>query len=1684
MINNKLSGVFALIAFVFFTQNAFSQNLLINGDFESGGNGVGFSLNGAGYTQINAPFSGTTSPGNYAFTTNPQPMNTSVFISGGDHTTGTGNMMVIDGNSTGGAQRFWRAGNTGGGVCSLTIGATYTFSYWIKSVSTTVTNAATQADIGIQFNNANNITLVAGSTLAPLPASGWQQVIYTFTPTNACVNIELWNNNTNMVGNDFAVDDFVLTPPPTALSITSSFTNPRCRNSNDGVIVGYGIGGITPYFSFNLTGPVNQSNITGVFTGLPPGNYTIQVIDAMGSDAQMFVTLTNPSGINAGTDATICSGNSTTLSATGSATGYTWTASPADASLTTPNISNPIVSPTQTTTYTATSTTNNTINLISNGNFSNGNVSFDTDYTFFSASNPSGSQRAYGITLNPNTWETGFAACGDHTSGSGLMMVVDGSIYNAGNDLVWAQTVGVGASQNYTLSFWVQTLSVNNPATLRVVINGVTVGTINAPATTCTWLNFSQVWNSGANTIAAIQIFDANVNSNGNDFALDDIAFTTNSTCTLTDQVVVTVNSALTPVISCGTPTSSSVTFNWAAVTGATNYTVSYSINGGTSVNAGTTNSTNYTVSSLLSTDNVTITVTPNGTGCFASTVDTCGALSSCPTPVASVTQQPTCAVPTGTIVFTSPLNTSPLPVPSDLFISEVTDESTGSLSYIEIFNGTGSPKNLSNYKLKVYNNGGSTPSTNCDIPLSGTLANNDVFVVGLGSATNQGGVIPDLVVAACGAFNTDDNVRLTTSSDVEIDLWGRTDGVSFTPLNQAGYTYRRNQTAPHPSLVWNPADWTALDPQDYTNVGTYSLQLANYQYSVNNGANYQSSPTFTGLAPNTYNLVIKDLVSGCVSSPPLVLVVNPTPTVTPPSVTNVTYCQNSTASPLTATPSTGGTLNWYGTNATGGTASATAPTPSTSSLGTTTYYVSQTVGGCESTRAAIVVTITNQAPTATPNLFCDDANATPTSASFDFNNVGQTSFTYTYSIDGGTPVTGSLVSPSHFDVSGVTQGQAVTFTLTWNGVCTASQTVTCYPQCVTPVTPTFSPVATICEGQTLSPLPTTSLNGVNGSWSPALNNLATTNYLFTPSNAGECATNTNLTITVIPDPTLVINNPTAVCSPNVVNLTAAAVTNGTNVGTLTYWTNATATTPLSNPNAVSVSGTYYIKNTNGICTDIKPVVVTINPSPSLSITNPSAVCSPNTVDITQSSITSGSSGGGTLTYWTNASATTPLVNPNSISASGTYYIKSTVGSCFDIKPVVVTINPTPNLSITNPLAVCSPNTVDITQSSITSGSSGGGTLTYWTNASATTPLVNPNSISASGTYYIKSTVGSCFDIKPVVVTINPTPSLIIVNPSPVCSPSTVNITLPAITSGSTAGGTLTYWTNASATTSLINPSTISVSGTYYIKLTVGSCFDIKPVTVVINPTINPTFNIPNIYCEGASIPALPLVSNNGISGTWSPALNNLSTANYLFTPNAGQCANSFNQLITVVPNVTPTLNIVETCNSNSVTVTNPLGSDYEYSLDGQPYQASPFFNNLPVGNHTIVSHHIVANCISNPENFVINSVSNDVVVNQNPSPLEICDPNNDGFEIFDLTTAINDITNNIPYNVTFHETLTDATVDGTVIPNASAYFNINPWLQTIYVRVESLTTSCFEIVSLTLQVHPTPEAVEPADLH
>src|SRR3970282_1322810 len=57
------------------------------------------------------------------------------------------------------------------------------------------------------------------------------------------------------------------------------------------------------------------------------------------------------------------------------------------------------------------------------------------------------------------------------------------------------------------------------------------------------------------------------------------------------------------------------------------------------------------------------------------------------------------------------------------------------------------------------------------------------------------------------------------------------------------------------------------------------------------------------------------------------------------------------------------------------------------------------------------------------------------------------------------------------------------------------------------PITAVFSPVAPICSGEVLADLPTTSSNEVTGTWSPAMNNTATTTYTFTPT-VGRCTVN------------------------------------------------------------------------------------------------------------------------------------------------------------------------------------------------------------------------------------------------------------------------------------------------------------------------------------------------------------------------------------------------------------------------------------------------------------------------------------------------------------------------------------------------------------------------------------------------
>ncbi len=109
-----------------------------------------------------------------------------------------------------------------------------------------------------------------------------------------------------------------------------------------------------------------------------------------------------------------------------------------------------------------------------------------------------------------------------------------------------------------------------------------------------------------------------------------------------------------------------------------------------------------------------------------------------------------------------------------------------------------------------------------------------------------------------------------------------------------------------------------------------------------------------TDTVPGIYNYYLTQTSSfGCVSDSaiyPLRIKAEPAA----PTVADLEYCQGTTAGPLTAT---GTSLTWYSTATS--TPGTTAPTvPSTTYPGTNSYYVTQTVEGCESPRSAINVTV------------------------------------------------------------------------------------------------------------------------------------------------------------------------------------------------------------------------------------------------------------------------------------------------------------------------------------------------------------------------------------------------------------------------------------------------------------------------------------------------------------------------------------------------------------------------------------------------------------------------------------------------------------------------------------------------------------------------------------------------------
>lgn len=135
-----------------------------------------------------------------------------------------------------------------------------------------------------------------------------------------------------------------------------------------------------------------------------------------------------------------------------------------------------------------------------------------------------------------------------------------------------------------------------------------------------------------------------------------------------------------------------------------------------------------------------------------------------------------------------------------------------------------------------------------------------------------------------------------------------------------------------------------------------------------------------------------------------------------------------------------------------------------------------------------------------------------------------------------------------------------------------------------------------------------------------------------------------------------------------------------------------------------------------------------------------------------------------------------------------------------------------------------------------------------------------------------------------------------------------------AITSGTFLGtittnqGPVVAWSPTGSTNRILINWGASAPGNYVLTVieTINGC-DGDPINlnITITPKVDPTFATFGPYCLNAVPPALPLISNNLIDGTWTPSAINTSapgTTTYTFTPAADECAEVYTMDVIVTP--------------------------------------------------------------------------------------------------------------------------------------------------------------------------------------
>lgn len=710
-------------------------------------------------------------------------------------------------------------------------------------------------------------------------------------------------------------------------------------------------------------------------------------------------------------------------------------------------------------------------------------------------------------------------------------------------------------------------------------------------------------------------------------------------------------------------------------------------------------------------------------------------------------------------------------------------------------------------------------------------------------------------------------------------------------------------------------------------------------------GTGSATAPVPSTGAPGTTSYYVSQTVSGCESVRAQIDVIV-TAAPSPPTVsTPVNLCQGSTPNALTAT---GSSLLWY-TVPTGGTGSATAPTPSTATTGSTSYYVSQTIGGCESSRAQITVQVNpNPVISGTPTITPSNCGVN-TGGVTGYSATGTGTLTYTWTNAAMVVVSTSTLNA---DLSNQPAG-SYTLTVTDAQGCSVTSSVAQITNNTGPSAPTVVSPVNYCEGDVATQLSATGVSllwylvpGGTGSATaptPTTAVAGTTSYYVTQTASGceSPASQIDVIVTATPAAPSVVS-PINYCQ----GATATALTaTGNNLLWYTTPTGGTgsATAPVPST-AIAGNTSYYVSQSTGSCESTRAqITIQINAIPVISGT-PNV--SPNSCGQTNGAIGGlSATGTGTLTYtWTDALGTVVSTSTSTANLSnqgaGTYTLTITDGQGCTASSAPIQIT---NTSAPPAPTVVSPVTYCIGSTAVALTATGTGLLWYTVlggSGSATAPIPT-TSVAGTTSYYVTQTQGGCESLTAqidVIVSAQP-------NAPSVVSP--VSYCQGAVASPLTASGTgLVWYTSPTGGTGVptLTPST-AIDGTtsYYVSQSVNGCESPRTeIVVIVNPSVSPVATITSTdvnVCQGTLISFSAIVNDAGTNPGMQWMMNGAPIAgetslNYSSNTLTGNAVISF-QVTSTVACANPTV-----VTSNTITVNVMNNATPAVTLSAEPATA------------------------------------------------------------------------------------------------------------------------------------------------